>query len=259
MQILRDVKSCVEYIRYRRRFLGSRIDFGSRISNGCTIADGARVEGECRITRSSVGYNVFVGAGSSLSDCRLEANTAVYRGSELDDTVLESYSYLGEKCVLRGVDIGRFSSVGAFFLCGLGEHPLDWISTSPVFFSTQKQCRTTFADRDYFDEKPRTRIGNDVWIGARVFVRNGVSIGDGAIIAAGAVVVNDVSPYAVVGGVPAKLIRNRFDESEIEGLLNLKWWCWSEERLKASQSMFRQSDVRGLLAWHEANPEQTDR
>ncbi len=92
------------------------------------------------------------------------------------------------------------------------------------FYSTRKQCGATFADRDYFDEQSDISIGNDVWIGARVFLIEGIHVGDGAIVGAGAVVTKDVPAYAVVGGVPAKIIRYRFTQEQIEYLLELQWW-----------------------------------
>jgi chloramphenicol O-acetyltransferase type B len=82
-----------------------------------------------------------------------------------------------------------------------------------------------------------------------VFTRDGIKIGNGALIAAGAVVVKDIPDYAIAGGVPAKVIRYRFDERTIEDLLQLEWWNWPEEKLRRAQSCFAQNDVRALLDW----------
>jgi acetyltransferase-like isoleucine patch superfamily enzyme len=117
-----------------------------------------------------------------------------------------------------------------------------------VFFSTRKQSGVTFADRDYFNEHAASVIGHDVWIGANVFVKDGTTINHGAIVAAGAVVTNDVPAYAIVGGVPAKIIRFRFKEDEIERLLQSEWWNWSETELQAAQKAFAQE---GLDAFFE--------
>jgi acetyltransferase-like isoleucine patch superfamily enzyme len=108
------------------------------------------------------------------------------------------------------------------------------VSTHPAFFSRHhKSSSLSFAVDKSFEEKLNTTIGNDVWIGANAVVVDGVTIGDGAIIAAGAVVTKDVPPYTIVGGVPAKIIRKRFSEAEINFLLDLRWWeksdAWLQE------------------------------
>src|SRR5690606_3523018 len=95
-------------------------------------------------------------------------------------------------------------------------------------------------------------LGNDVWLGAQVFVRDGVVIGDGAIVAAGAVVTADVPPYAIVGGVPAKVLRYRFPEDIIRRLLAVQWWHWDEPRLRGAQPWFVQSDIDAFLRHAEA-------
>lgn len=135
-------------------------------------------------------------------------------------------SYIGPDCVINAY-IGRFTSVAPYVMTNTGIHPIGWpfATTSPMFFSTHKQSGETFADRMMFNEfKKPTEIGNDVWVGENVFFTGGLTIGDGAVVLAGAVVVKDVPPYAIVGGVPAKVIKYRYDEETIRFLLNLKWW-----------------------------------
>ena len=98
------------------------------------------------------------------------------------------------------------------------------MSSHPIFYSIACQSQITFADKSYFKENSHTNIGNDVWIGTRSIINDGITIGDGAIIAAGSVVTKDVAPYAVVGGVPAKIIRYRFNDEDIEFLKKISWW-----------------------------------
>jgi chloramphenicol O-acetyltransferase type B len=140
-------------------------------------------------------------------------------------------------------NIGAFCSIGMnVLLGGLGKHPTDLISTHPVFYSNKNQIKLQLTETSLLDELPLTRIGNDVWIGAGSIVLDGVTIGDGAIIAAGAVVNKDVPPYAIVGGVPAKFIKYRFPPEKIARLLQIKWWDWSMEDLEKKISWFQSKD-----------------
>ena len=101
-----------------------------------------------------------------------------------------------------------------------------------MFYSKAKQNGVTLVKEVIYEEQKQTTIGNDVFIGANVTIIDGVTIGDGAIIGAGAVVVKDIPPYAVAGGIPAKVIKYRFDQDIIEKLLKLQWWNWSDEELQ---------------------------
>ena len=129
--------------------------------------------------------------------------------------------------------IGRFCSIacGAKFLFTSANHAMRSLSTYPfpIFFEEWGLDRTRVADA--WDNKGDIVVGSDVWIGYEAVVLSGVTIGDGAIIGARAVVTRDVPPYAIVGGVPARLIRKRFDDKTIETLLRLKWWNWPSEKI----------------------------
>lgn len=140
-------------------------------------------------------------------------------------------SYIGPNSSLNA-QVGRFTSIASGVNTVAGNHPTNtMVSTHPAFFSKKKRCGITFVDETIFEEvtyadseKHHVLIGNDVWIGANVTILNGVHIGDGAIIAAGAVVVKDVPPYTIVGGVPAKEIRKRFTPEQIDFLQTYQWW-----------------------------------
>lgn len=135
--------------------------------------------------------------------------------------------------------VGKFCSIGPQTLIGgLGRHPSDWVSTHPAFYSTLGVTGMTFAQGTHFEELRETRIGNDVWIGARAIVLDGVTVGDGAIIAAGAVVTRDVAPYTIVGGVPARPLRTRVAPELVPRLLALRWWDWPEELLARGAPLF---------------------
>ena len=129
--------------------------------------------------------------------------------------------------------IGKFCSIacGTKFLFNSANHALDSLSTYPfpLFFEEWNLEREKVTDA--WDNRGDIVIGNDVWIGYEAVILSGVTIGDGAIIGTRAVVTKDVPPYTIVGGVPAKPIRKRFDEKVIKELLKIKWWDWTEEKI----------------------------
>ena len=132
---------------------------------------------------------------------------------------------------LHNVSIGRYCSIAAGVWVAPHEHPVSWLTTNAMsyikagaFGWAEKHLGRPFPAAGNCNYSRNVKIGNDVWIGRGAFVKGGVTIGDGAVVAAHAVVTKDVPPYAIVGGVPAKVIRYRFDEETIKELLELKWW-----------------------------------
>lgn len=148
------------------------------------------------------------------------------------------YTYISEHASISYADIGNFCSIGPNFICGWGIHPLNGISTAPMFYSTLKQNGYTLAREDKIQERKAIRIGNDVFIGMNVTVLDGVTIGDGAVIGAGTIVAKDVAPYTIVAGNPMQVLRKRFDDDLIEKLLRLQWWYWEDHRLPEIEQFF---------------------
>ena len=173
----------------------------------------------------------------------IDKKAAVGGGAQMKESKIGRYSYMFGSCLIKA-DVGSFCSIASKTLIGGGGHPVDWVSSSPVFYQKKNVLKTCFAQAS-FPEYAQTTIGNDVWIGSHCLIKGGVTIGDGAIVGMGSVVTKDIPPYEIWGGNPAKCIRKRFDDKTIEKLLKLKWWDWDEEKLNRYGKYFR--DPQQLL------------
>lgn len=178
----------------------------------------------------------------------IDRHARINRGAKLVDSTIGRYSYIGGGSWAVGSDIGAFCSIARDVYIGLAGHTLDMMSTSPIF--TEPHNGTGFSwtsNSDCAYTNGRVSIGNDVWIGYGAKIMSGISIGNGAIVAAGAVVTKDVPPYAIVGGVPAHIIRYRFEQQIIDRLQNLKWWDLPDARLKAKIELFQTAAIDNKL------------
>lgn len=186
-------------------------------------------------------------------DTKFEGNNYLSDNSSLVSSYIGFASYLGAETKITKTQIGKYTSIGPNTSCIFGQHPSNtFVSTHPSFFSLRAQVGFTFVKEQLFNEFPEpllhnkpytTRIGNDVWIGANVSIMDGVVIGDGAIVAANALVTQDVSPYTIVGGIPAKTIKKRFSDQQIEFLLNLKWWDKPFGWVSENSHLFKNIDL----------------
>lgn len=174
-----------------------------------------------------------------------EGNNIINRNCHLYEAHIGLGTYMGNDCILNNTYIGRYCALGAGIRVSLGDHPIHKIvSIHPAFFSTKKQAGFTFCKHDVWksvrqkEGKYSCKIGNDVWIGDEVTVLGGVSIADGTVIGAGAVVTKNTEPYGIYVGVPAKKIGSRFLEEEIERLLEIKWWKSDFDELSKKASLF---------------------
>ena len=174
------------------------------------------------------------------------------------DSTFDEYSHVFDGSVVNSCHIGRFSKVisanlsyvevGAFVslaprckVGGGGDHPLDQVSHHSLFYSPDRRQHPQMVlskDDKFTDDLKKTVIGHDVWVGSDAVIKHGVHIGDGAVVAAGAVVVKDVPPYAIVGGVPAKIIKYRHSPELRDALIESQWWNWPIPALQAISDEF---------------------
>ena len=169
--------------------------------------------------------------GKSIINSCIDKTSVINAGCNVCNTSMGRYSYCGYDCEIYDAEIGKYCSIAGQVYIGGSEHPLSWVSTSPVFQDAGRSDPPKRFCRKRLPACKTTTIGNDVWIGYRAIIKQGVKIGDGAVVASGAVVTKDVAPYSIVGGCPAKHIRFRFSENIVNELLSLKWWNLPDEEI----------------------------
>ena len=207
------------------------------------MPDQTKIYPRSRDNRTVYLKNVIRGENIEVGDYTIY-NDFAHDPQEFErNNVLYHYPVNGDK-----LKIGKFCSIacGAKFLFTSANHAMRPLSTYtfPIFF--EEWGLDVSEIRSAWDNKGDIVVGNDVWIGYEAVILSGVTIGDGAIVGARAVVTRDVPPYTIVGGVPAKPIRKRFDDETIEKLLRLRWWDWDERAISRGLSAIRNGDIAAL-------------
>lgn len=177
------------------------------------------------------------------SNCSISPKSKVYMKCRLNGVTMDDYSYIGKCSIIHDTKIGKFCSISACCVIGLPSHPTNHLSTSPLFTSPSNALKETWVYEKVYKSEISVDIGNDVWIGYGAMIPNNIKVGDGAIIAAGAVVTKDVPPYAIVGGVPARVIKYRFSQDVIGRLLQLHFWDHSINEIKKNIDLFKKPDL----------------
>jgi len=187
-----------------------------------------------------IGRNVNISKNSVFEGMNKIYNNSMFSG------FMGFGSYIGQNCNLQShIKIGRFSCIAPFVQINDGRHPYTepFVTVNPAFYSLRKRNGSTFATSQMYqefllvDESYSIVIGSDCWIGQGAMLVGGITVGDGAVVLAHAVVTKDIPPYSIVGGIPAKVIKYRYDEETINFLLQNKWWGKDIDWLKKNWNL----------------------
>lgn len=212
------------------------IDSSSSVKN-VKGKDSSKIYKECRVDNSCLGYNTIIADYSKVSNCILENNVILQRNSMIFSTEIGEYTYTGRNFTAWHCKIGKYCSISWNVSIGGANHDYERVTTHAMLYSND------FGMLDgkqplYNRFNNECVIGNDVWLAANSTICRGVTIGDGAVVAAGAVVTKDVAPYTIVAGVPAKPIKKRFDDETIDRLLKIEWWDFDPKIIKSNIELF---------------------
>ncbi len=190
--------------------------------------------------------SIFLPGSYISKDSTVEGRNYLGRDTRIYGTRLGYGSYINNNGDFSHTDIGYYTSIGANVKTAVGGHPLDgYCALHPAFTNPAKTFGYSYvSEKKYEDEAERIHIGSDVWIGNNVTIIDGAKISDGAVVGAGSVVKGELPPYSINAGVPARTIRYRYSEEEIEALLRLKWWEKDEKWIRSHIGDF--NDVRRL-------------
>ena len=173
----------------------------------------------------------------------IDRKAKLYQFVKSLNSTVGDYTYIGRKTNVVYANIGKFCSIAGECNIGLANHTLNNVSTSPIFTEKHNATKSSWCKTNNVFPYKKVSIGNDVWIGTRAMSLGGVVIGDGAVIAAGAIVTKDVPPYAIVAGIPARIIKYRFSQEIINKLEEIKWWDFPEKVLKENINFFQSDNL----------------
>lgn len=211
-----------------------------------TLSEDAKIYRECTVKDSVLGRGSTIGDFSQVINCHLSEHVALQRYQMVRHTNIGRYTYTGRNFTAWHCDIGAFCSISWNVSIGGANHDYRRITTHSFLYSDDFGLKPAGCS-GYERFADQCCIENDVWIGCGASVLRNVTVGDGAVIAAGAVVTDNVAPYTIVAGVPAKPIRRRFDDDICEELLRCRWWELPEGAIRENYSLFLQQPSDGNL------------
>ncbi|THB77166.1 MAG: acetyltransferase [Desulfobulbaceae bacterium] len=184
---------------------------------------------------------------AQVTECSLGHYVEIAEEANIAKSSVGDYSYVMERADIIYSQIGKFSNIASDVRINPGNHPVDWVSQHHFLYRLKQYGFGEQDNEAFFNwrELQQVTIGHDTWIGHRAIILPGVTVGNGAVIAAGAVVSKDVAPYSIVAGVPAKPLRTRFPKAIWQHLEETKWWDWDHETIKSRLNDFY--DIRRFL------------
>ncbi len=187
--------------------------------------------------------------GCALTDATFGRYVVIGAGSRVAHAAFGDYAYCDRCCDIANAGIGKFANIASFVRIGATDHPLDRASLHHFMYRSASYWDDAEDDAAFFDRRRarRAQVGHDTWIGHAAMVKPEVSVGHGAVVAAGAVVTRDVAPYSIVAGVPAVPIRPRQPAAIADRLIALAWWDWEHGRLRAALDDFRSLTAEAFL------------
>lgn len=196
---------------------------------------------------------VYLHPDTEITDSHFGAYTEVGRGSRIAHSTFGDYSYCDRYADVANATVGKFANIAAFSRIGATDHPLDTAACHHFLYRSDDYWADTQGDTAFMTRRQarRATIGHDTWIGNAAMVKPEVTLGHGAVVAAGAVVTRDVAPYTVVAGTPARVLRPRQPTQIAERLIAMGWWDWPHDVLRSRLEDFRSLSAEAFLEKYE--------
>lgn len=212
------------------------------IVNDTTGPESSKIYNFSRVEHTQLGELTTIGDFSTVRESKIGYRSTIQRYCDIWRLDMDRFSCVGRMSTIQSTKIGAFCALSWNLKIGGDDHDYKMLSTHPFWHNTawgiaeDKEFSAMYHEKEYKDP---CIIGNDVWIGAGVSICRNVTIGDGCVIGAGAVITHDLEPYSIVVGVPGRSIKKRFDDNTIERLEKARWWDLPLDVIKANLSLFK--------------------